>query len=163
MNPTLYDNGYAFNVKSHSPLRDERGHPAQRDRAYYRAQELWWRDAEAAAQGRGFTEVQSDGRSGGWLVPVRNGNAITEDDDSVWHVCLSALGEELGRMMQTLDERFTAALDEIMAEDAFEQDNQRAMAAAERDLRDIARAVAHSHGPLAERAKLALLTLGETL
>jgi alkylhydroperoxidase/carboxymuconolactone decarboxylase family protein YurZ len=170
MNPTTYDGVYAFNVKSHRLLRDERGTGQQRERAYDRAQEQWWRDAADAARGRGFTDVQSEGRSGGWLVPipaVDPADAIHDPDGfAVAMVQLEALGEQLGRMMQTLDERFTAALDEIIAEDDFEQENERAMAFAERELRAIARDVACNDVAcplLRQRAKLALLTLGESL
>ena len=162
--------GYAFNVKSHSRLRDERGTPWQRDIAYEVAQRAWWADAKAAAIGRGFTDVHAVGRSGGWLVPTRDDKPVDPDpaahEDDVAMVQLEALGEELGRMMQTLDERFTAALDIVIAEDEFETGNAKAEAAAERELRDIAREVASNDmacALLRQRARVALATLGEKL
>lgn len=165
--------GYAFNVKSHSRLRDDRGTPWQRDSAYERAQQDWWAEARDAAIGRGFTDVHAVGRSGGWLVPTRDDKAIDPADAihdpdgfATSMVQLEALGEELGRMMQTLDERFTAALDIVIAEDEFETGNAKAEAAAERELRDIAREVASNDmacALLRQRARVALATLGEKL
>ena len=165
--------GLTFNVKSHSHLRDDRGTPWQRDIAYEAAQRVWWADAKAAAIGRGFTDVHAVGRSGGWLVPLRYDKAINPADAihdpdgfATSMVQLEALGEELGRMMQTLDERFTAALDIVIAEDAFEQENKAAMDHAKRELRDIAREVASNDmacALLRQRARAALATLGENL
>lgn len=165
--------GLAFNVKSYSRLLDERGTAWQRDSAYEAALQGWWADAKAAAIGRGFTDVHAVGRSGGWLVPTCDGKAIDPADAipdpdgfAVSMVQLEALGEELGRMMQTLDKRFTAALDIVIAEDHFEQENTAAMAKAERELRDIARDVASNDiacPSLRQRARVALATLGESL
>lgn len=165
--------GLTFNVKSHARVRDERGTPWQRDSAYEQAQATWWADARIAAQARGFDSIHAVGRSGGWLVPTRDGEAINPADAihdpdgfATSMVQLEALGEELGRMMQTLDERFTAALDIVIAEDAFEQENKATMDHAKRELRDIAREVASNDmacALLRQRARVALATLGENL
>ena len=166
--------GLTFNVKSHARVRDERGTPWQRDRAYEQAQRGWWADAKAAAIGRGFADVSAVGRSGGWLVPIDTDGKPVDPTDAIHDpdsfatsmVQLEALGEELGRMMQTLDERFTTALDIVIAEDAFEQENKAAMDHAERELRDIAREVASNDmacALLRQRARVALATLGEKL
>lgn len=115
-------NGLAFNVKCYSPLADDRGTPWQRDSAYERAQQLWWDDAKRAARSHGFDDIGCCGRSGGWAYPIPavNPYGIDSDPDGLAAdiARAEALADDLEHMLRELDERFTAALTEVIEEDA---------------------------------------------
>lgn len=120
MNPTYHPEarGLAFNVKRRSRVADGRGTDAQRFLAYDRAQYTWWTDAKQAAIRHGFDDIGACGRSGGWAFPIPAVDPITADSETLARV--EALGDALGEMMREVDDRFTAALDEVMAEDFTE-------------------------------------------
>ena len=126
MKPTYHPEarGLAFNVKHRTALRDMRGDAAQRDSAYEQAQRLWWDDAKAAAIRHGFEDIGACGRSGGWAFPipaVHPSDADTDPDGFAAALArVEALGEELHRMLREVDDRFTAALDEVITEDFAE-------------------------------------------
>ena len=126
MNPTYHPEaqGLAFNVKRYSRVADDRGTPWQRDSAYERAQQLWWADAKRAAIYHGFDDIGACGRSGGWAFPipaVDPSDARTDPDGFAETLArVEALGDDIAEMMREVDERFTAALDEVMAEDFAE-------------------------------------------
>lgn len=119
MNPSYHPEaqGLAFNVKSYS-VRDDRGTPWQRDSAYERMQQLWWADAKRAAIRHGFDDIGACGRSGGWAFPIPAVDPSAMDDGELARV--RALGEEIAEMLGEVNERFTAALDEVIAEDFAE-------------------------------------------
>lgn len=62
--------GYAVNVKDHTLYGD---HEPLTDREaqiiYDQVAQAFWDDAELIAHDNGFTDVYSEGRSGGWAVP----------------------------------------------------------------------------------------------
>lgn len=116
--------GLALNVKVRHALRDDRGTPWQRDSAYELAQRLWWAHAKQAAIRHGFDDIGACGRNGGWAFPIPAVHPSDMDADPDGFAAalarVEALGEELHRMLREVDDRFTAALDEVIAEDFAE-------------------------------------------
>ena len=137
MNPQYHSDirGFAFNVKDYTQYsRDMRGTASQREAAYQLAQRRWWADAKAAAIRHGFEDIGACGRSGGWAYPVPVIKPSTRDTDPDGFADdlrrLEALGADLATMMSERDERFTAALDEVIDEDlAADAEAERAAAA----------------------------------
>ena len=125
MKPTYHPEarGLAFNVKDRTCYgHDDRGGDAQRERAYNRAQRAWWHDAKALAQRHGFDDIGACGRSGGWAFPIPAVDPSDADAETLARV--EALGADIADMMApiVLANRFTAALDEVMAEDFAENE-----------------------------------------
>lgn len=55
-------------VKTHHLVFADGGTDAQRERAWYEAQQAWWQEADNLAHAIGVSEIYQDGRSGGRLV-----------------------------------------------------------------------------------------------
>ena len=159
MNPTYHSDarGLAFNVKCRARFTDDRGTEEQRERAYQRAQYLWWSDARQAAIQYGFTDVLCVGRSGGWLAPAIGSSCVDPDDmDTDTIAGLNALGTTLDAMMRETDARFTAALDAVLAEEADDRLAETQLAETRNALLDAVREyVRTGHGAAIEPALIA--------
>ena len=113
--------GMAFNVKDRTLYhRDLRGTEEQRNAAYERAQQLWWAEAKDKAIELGFSDVQSAGRSGGWLVPILDGEVVHVPPTSAELFKLEELGTVLDAMMHGTEDRFIAELQDVLDFDAEE-------------------------------------------
>lgn len=161
--------GLAFNVKDRCHYQhDQRGDDTQRDIAYRRAQRAWWHDARDLAIRHGFDDIGCCGRSGGWAfpVPVADPSDARTDPDG-WAETLArveALGADIDNAMHpaALAERFTAALDDVIADDAEDIAARNAIAIAEREALAILREVASNDvacTQLRERARDVLAVL----
>lgn len=113
--------GHGINVKFYGTLEDG-GTDEQRERAWQRASADWWNMANLAAQEHGYHGVGCDGRSGGWLVPMRDERnaAETEDEPSaVFH----AFEDVIERMMGDVPRLFRESLAAVIAEDNAAQED----------------------------------------
>lgn len=114
------DCGAAVNVKTHGVTFADGGTDAQRETAYNRMQESWWRDANEAARACGYYGASACGRSGGWCAPYDDAGGIAApafepDENAPRFVAFVGRVEAL---MKSVPDRFASELREVIAEDA---------------------------------------------
>lgn len=130
-------NGHALNVKTHGVRFADGGTESQRERAWERAQEAWWRDANEAARAVGYAGAGACGRSGGWCAPydedAQGRMRFAHKDNDAER--FAAFAEKIETLFNSVPEYFAAELSDAIAEDeaeARESEEDRAEYARER-------------------------------